>query len=78
MAKAVDRLEMDMTENKINQLASQHFDTQTLLLVQLTSEFETIKETQRREYREWLMQMLEENQANSSLPTPRLNYNHIT
>lgn len=71
MTEAVDRLETDMTEGKINQLVAQHYETQTLLQVQLMSELETIKETQRREYRDWLMQLLEENQANNSLPTPR-------
>ncbi|KAF2878983.1 hypothetical protein ILUMI_27193 [Ignelater luminosus] len=71
MNKAVDRLEEDMTEAEINEIAARHFDDQTLLQVKLTSELETIKEAQRREYREWVMQMLEQNQANSSLPTPK-------
>ncbi|KAG5893356.1 hypothetical protein JTB14_000121 [Gonioctena quinquepunctata] len=70
MNNAVDRLEKDMTETKINELVARHYETHALLQGKLTSELETIKEAQRREYREWLMQMLEENQTNSSLPTP--------
>lgn len=71
MNKAVDRLEEDMTEFEINEIATRHFEDQTFLQVQLTSELETIKEAQRREYREWVMQILEQNEANSSLPTPK-------
>lgn len=71
MTEALDRLETDMTESKINELAVQHFEDQMFLDGQLCSELDTIKIMQRREYREWLMQMLEQNQTNNSLPTPR-------
>ncbi|KAF5285284.1 hypothetical protein FQR65_LT13274 [Abscondita terminalis] len=71
MNKAVDKLENGITECEINLLATKHFEDQTFLQIQLTSELETIKEAQRREYREWLMQMLEQNEAHSSLPTPK-------
>lgn len=71
MNKAVDRLEDDMTETKINELVARHYEDHSLLIVKLTSEIDTIKEAQRREYREWLMQMLEQNQATNSLPTPK-------
>ncbi|ENN76845.1 hypothetical protein D910_11941, partial [Dendroctonus ponderosae] len=70
MNKAVNRLEQDMTESKINELVSRHYETHSLLQGKLSSEIDTMKEAQRREYREWIMEMLEENQANSSLPTP--------
>ncbi|XP_044256776.1 protein C12orf4 homolog isoform X2 [Tribolium madens] len=70
MNHAVDRLEQDMTESKINELVAKHYEAHSLLKVKLTSELDTIKEAQRREYREWLMLMLEQNQATSSLPTP--------
>ncbi|CAG9767997.1 unnamed protein product [Ceutorhynchus assimilis] len=70
MNKAVDRLEQDMTETKINELVASHYETHSLLQGKLTSELDTMKEAQRREYREWIMQMVEQNQANSSLPTP--------
>lgn len=71
MNKAVDRLEQDMTESKINELVARHYESHSLLQGQLSSELDTLKEAQRREYRELVMQMLEQNQANSSLPTPR-------
>lgn len=71
MNKAVDRLEKDMTESKINDLVAKHYEAHYFLQAKLSSELDTIKEAQRREYREWLMQMLEENQANSSVQTPR-------
>ncbi|KAB0801496.1 hypothetical protein PPYR_05856 [Photinus pyralis] len=67
MSQAVDQLEVGITELEINEMATRHFEDQSFLRVQLTSELETIKETQRREYREWLMQMLEESQASNSL-----------
>ncbi|KAL1492654.1 hypothetical protein ABEB36_010880 [Hypothenemus hampei] len=70
MNNAVDRLEQDMTELKINELVAKHYETHSLLQGKLNSEIDTMKEAQRRQYREWIMQMLEENQANSSLPTP--------
>ncbi|KAJ8986234.1 hypothetical protein NQ317_009940 [Molorchus minor] len=70
MNNAVDRLEKDMTESKINELVAKHYEAHSLLQGKLTSELDSIKEAQRREYREWLMQMLEENQTHSSLPTP--------
>ncbi|XP_028131474.1 protein C12orf4 homolog [Diabrotica virgifera virgifera] len=70
MNNAVDRLEKDMTETKINELVARHYETHALLQAKLSSELDTLKEAQRREYREWLMQMLEQNQTNSSLPTP--------
>lgn len=71
MNQAVDRLEQDMTESKINDLVAKHYEAHSLLKVKLTSELDTIKEAQRREYREWIMQMLEQNQATNSLPTPK-------
>lgn len=71
MAKSVDQLEQGITESDINELAGKHFEDQTFLQVQLQSEIDTIKEAQKREYREWLMQMVEQNQANNSLPTPK-------
>ncbi|XP_056630066.1 protein C12orf4 [Diorhabda sublineata] len=70
MNNAVDRLDKDMTESKINELVARHYETHSLLQAKLNSELDTLKEAQRREYREWLMQMLEQKQTNSSLPTP--------
>ncbi|XP_060537152.1 protein C12orf4 homolog isoform X2 [Cylas formicarius] len=70
MNQAVDKLEKGMTESKINDLVAKHYETHSLLQGRLTSELDTIKEAQRREYREWIMQMVEQNQAISSLPAP--------
>lgn len=58
------------TEQDINQLAAHHFEDQNLLQGKWNSEVDTLKETQRKEYREWLMKMLEEHQTNVTLPTP--------
>lgn len=71
MSEAIERLETDMTELKINELAAQHLEDIMFLNGQLRSELDTIKIMQRKEYREWLMHMLEQNQTNNSLPTPR-------
>lgn len=71
MNEAVDRLEKDMTELKINELVAKHYEDHYLLQAKLNSELDTMKEAQRREYRKWLMEMLEENQTNSSLQTPK-------
>ncbi|CAH1098659.1 unnamed protein product [Psylliodes chrysocephalus] len=70
MNNAVDRLEKDMTETKINELVARHYETHSLMQGKLNSELDTLKEAQRREYRDWIMQMLEQNQTTSSLRTP--------
>jgi hypothetical protein len=70
MAQAVDGVHVYSTEQDINQLAAHHFEDQNLLQGKWNSEVDTLKETQRKEYREWLMKMLEEHQTNVTLPTP--------
>ncbi|XP_069673035.1 FERRY endosomal RAB5 effector complex subunit 3 isoform X2 [Periplaneta americana] len=70
MARAVDGVNVYSTEQDINQLAAHHFEDQNLLQGKWNSEVDTLKETQRKEYREWLMKMLEEHQTNVTLPTP--------
>lgn len=73
MNKAVDSLNSDnsTTEKCINDLVAKHFEHFSMLQGKWSSELDTMKEVQRREYRDWIMQILEENQTNSSLPTPR-------
>lgn len=71
MNKALDRLGKDMTEVTINELVAKHYEAHSFMQGKLNSELDTLKEAQRREYREWLMLMLEQNQTNSSLPTPK-------
>lgn len=70
MAQAVEGVHVYSTEHDINQLAAHHFEDQNLLQGKWNSEVDTLKETQRKEYREWLMKMLEEHQTNVTLPTP--------
>jgi hypothetical protein len=74
MARAVDGVHVYNTEQDINQLAAHHFEDQNLLQGKWNSEVDTLKETQRKEYREWLMKMLEEHQTNVTLPTPTYVY----
>ena len=70
MAQAVEGVHVYSTEQDINQLAAHHFEDQNLLQGKWNSEVDTLKETQRKEYREWLMKMLEEHQTNVTLSTP--------
>jgi hypothetical protein len=70
MARALEGVDVYSTEEDINQLAARHFEDQNLLQGKWNSEVDTLKETQRKEYREWLMKMLEEHQTNVTLPTP--------
>ncbi|GLV42953.1 uncharacterized protein CBL_20509 [Carabus blaptoides fortunei] len=72
MNKAVDSLNSNnsTTEKYINDLVAKHFEHFSMLQGKWSSELDTMKEVQRREYRDWIMQILEENQTNSSLPTP--------
>ncbi|XP_021927005.1 protein C12orf4 homolog isoform X2 [Zootermopsis nevadensis] len=70
MASAVEGFNVYSSEQDINQLAAHHFEDQNLLQGKWNSEVDTLKETQRKEYREWLMKMLEEHQTNVTLPTP--------
>lgn len=66
----MDGVHVYSTEQDINQLAAHHFEDQNLLQGKWNSEVDTLKENQRKEYREWLMKMLEEHQTNVTLPTP--------
>lgn len=70
MNKAVDNLEYGMTEFDINELVAKHYEDHSLLKVRYASELDTLKEAQRREYREWIMKMLEYNQENNFLLSP--------
>lgn len=70
MNKAVDNLEYGTTEFDINELVAKHYEDHSLLKVKYASELDTLKEAQRREYRDWVMKMLEYNQGNSFPPSP--------
>ncbi|KAK9891392.1 hypothetical protein WA026_014633 [Henosepilachna vigintioctopunctata] len=70
MNKAVDDLEHGVTESEINELVAKHYEDHSLLKVRYASELDTLKEAQRREYRDWVMKMLEYNQENSFPQSP--------
>ncbi|XP_065214139.1 protein C12orf4 homolog [Planococcus citri] len=58
------------SEAYINEIVAKHFEDQNLLQGRWNSEIDTLKETQRREYREWIMKLLEEHQTNTGLYSP--------
>ncbi|KAK7873103.1 hypothetical protein R5R35_006334 [Gryllus longicercus] len=70
MSRAVEGVHVFRTEREINELAAQHFEDQNLLQGRWSSEVCALKQTQRREYRDWLVGLLEDHQASVSLPTP--------
>ncbi|XP_076277371.1 FERRY endosomal RAB5 effector complex subunit 3 [Lasioglossum baleicum] len=69
MRKAVEALEAGSTEKSINEMAGRHFEEQSLLQGQWGSRVDALKLEQRRQYRNWIMRLLEEQQTNM-LPTP--------
>lgn len=70
MRVAVEGLEAGSTEEKsINEMAGRHFDEQSLLQGHWGSRVDALKLEQRRQYRNWIMRLLEEQQTNMP-PTP--------
>ncbi|XP_033321525.1 FERRY endosomal RAB5 effector complex subunit 3 [Megalopta genalis] len=69
MRKAVEALEAGSTEKSINEMAGRHFEEQSLLQGHWGSRVDALKLEQRRQYRNWIMRLLEEQQTNM-LPTP--------
>ncbi|XP_063971996.1 protein C12orf4 homolog [Diachasmimorpha longicaudata] len=69
MKVAVEALEAGSTERSINEMAARHFEEQSLLQGHWGSRVDTLKLEQRRQYRNWIMRLLEEQQTNM-LPTP--------
>ncbi|XP_054271407.1 protein C12orf4 homolog [Macrosteles quadrilineatus] len=55
MCRAVDAVNVTSTEAEINQLAGRHMEQQSLMHAQWNSQVDAIKESQRRHYRQWLM-----------------------
>lgn len=60
MAAAVKDLHIKMTEKDINDLAAKHFEEHSLAAGRLNSEVEALHQSQRKEYRTWLMTVLEQ------------------
>ena len=69
MRVAVDTLETGSTERSINNMAGRHFEEQSLMQGQWGSKIDALKLEQKRQYRNWIMRLLEEQQT-SMLPTP--------
>lgn len=66
MCRAVDAVNITNTEADINELAGQHLDQQSLIHAQWDSQVDAIKESQRRHYRQWLM----DKQTTSAVSSP--------
>lgn len=69
MRLAVETLESGSTEKSINDMAGRHFEEQSLSQGQWGSKVDALKLEQRRQYRNWIMRLLEEQQT-SMVPTP--------
>jgi len=69
MRVAVEALEAGSTEKSINDMAGRHFEEQSLLQGYWGSRVDALRLDQRRQYRNWIMRLLEEQQT-SMIPTP--------
>ncbi|KAJ1531758.1 hypothetical protein ONE63_000419 [Megalurothrips usitatus] len=58
------------TEAEVNTLAARHCEDQNMIQAKIDSQIDSMQETQRREYREWLMTLLEEQAEEASSATP--------
>lgn len=63
----VNENEIRVSEKDINNLAAKHFEEQCLASGRLNSEIEALHQSQKQEYRAWLMAMFEK-QTISSTP----------
>lgn len=71
MEEKVGQLNTFATEEDINQLAARHFEEQSLAAGRWGSQLDALWQTQRAQYRGWLMSTLEDYQSTSALNTPR-------
>ncbi|XP_051171120.1 protein C12orf4 homolog [Leptopilina boulardi] len=69
MRIAVETLESGSTEKSINDMAGRHFEEMSLLQGHWGSKIDALKLEQRRQHRNWIMRLLEEQQT-SMLSTP--------
>lgn len=58
------------SESEVNALAARHCEDQNMVQAKINSQIDSLQETQRREYREWLMKLLEEQAEEASSVTP--------
>lgn len=70
MCRAVDAVNITNTEADINELAGRHLDQQSLIHAQWDSQVDAIKESQRRHYRQWLMDKQTTTAVSSPLNSP--------
>ncbi|XP_033215905.1 protein C12orf4 homolog isoform X2 [Belonocnema kinseyi] len=69
MRLAVETLETGSTEKSISEMAGRHFEEMSLLQGHWGSRVDALKLEQRRQYRNWIMRLLEEQQT-SMLSSP--------
>lgn len=67
MRVAVETLEAGSTEKSINDMAGRHFEEQSLLQGHWGSRVDALKLEQKRQYRNWIMRLLEEQQTSAPL-----------
>ncbi|KOB52124.1 Uncharacterized protein OBRU01_26487, partial [Operophtera brumata] len=70
MEEKVRQLNLTTTEEEINELATQHFEEQALVAGRWGSQLDALWQTQRAQYRAWLMSTLDEYQSTAALNTP--------
>lgn len=58
------------TEADVNLLSARHCEDQNMIQAKINSQIDSLQETQRREYRDWLMKLLEEQAEEASSFTP--------
>lgn len=58
------------TEADVNFLAARHCEDQNMIQAKINSQIDSLQETQKREYRDWLMKLLEEQAEEASSVTP--------
>ncbi|KAK2167583.1 hypothetical protein LSH36_26g09044 [Paralvinella palmiformis] len=68
MEEAIRKLGISSTDEQINQMAQRHFENTQLVESKWASELSNLNETQRREYRDWVMDLHEDTQTTDSTP----------
>lgn len=69
MEQAVQSLGVSYTDEQVNQLAQRHFENTQLVESKWASELSNLQETQKREYRDWVMKVHEDTQTTAGTPT---------
>ncbi|XP_055954411.1 protein C12orf4 homolog isoform X3 [Patella vulgata] len=69
MEEALANVGTKYTDEDINQLAQRHFDNTQLISSKWASELSNLRETQKREFKEWIKKVHEDSQTNSNTPS---------